>query len=88
MVSFTARPLYHREKRAQYPLDKRLGGPQSKSGQYREEKHLVPLLGIEPPFLSLPARDLVAIPTEPSLPVWRNIMVTKNFPLLLQTSNT
>jgi hypothetical protein len=28
MVSFTFRPLYPRENRARYPLDKRFGGPQ------------------------------------------------------------
>jgi hypothetical protein len=34
-----------------YPLDRRLGGPQSRSGQWRVEKHFFLLLGIEPqPF--------------------------------------
>jgi hypothetical protein len=31
----------------QYPLDRRLGGPQIRSGSCREEKNLA-LLGIEP----------------------------------------
>jgi hypothetical protein len=33
VISFTARPLYLREKSPRYPLDKRLGGPQSRSGR-------------------------------------------------------
>jgi hypothetical protein len=31
-----------------YPLDKRLGGPQYRSGRYGEEINLWPLPGIEP----------------------------------------
>jgi hypothetical protein len=31
-----------------YPLDGRLGRPQSRSGRYGEEKNPLPLLGIEP----------------------------------------
>jgi hypothetical protein len=33
VVSFTHRPLYPREKSYQCPLDRRLGGPQSRSGR-------------------------------------------------------
>jgi hypothetical protein len=33
VVSFTPRPLYHQRKSPPYPLDKRLGGPQKRSGQ-------------------------------------------------------
>jgi hypothetical protein len=32
-----------------YPLDRRLGGPQSRSGRGGEEKNSQPLPGIEPP---------------------------------------
>jgi hypothetical protein len=32
VVSFTPRPLYPQEKSPWYPLDRRLGGPQSRSG--------------------------------------------------------
>jgi hypothetical protein len=32
MVSFTPRPLYPQGKSPWYPLDRRLGGPQSYSG--------------------------------------------------------
>jgi hypothetical protein len=34
VVSFTARPLYPREKCPRYQLDRKLGGPQSRSGRY------------------------------------------------------
>jgi hypothetical protein len=33
---------------AWYPLDSRLGGPQSRSGRGGEEKHCQPLPGLEP----------------------------------------
>jgi hypothetical protein len=46
MVSFTPQPLYPRGKSPRYKLYRRLGGPQSRSGHYREEK-ILPLLGIE-----------------------------------------
>jgi hypothetical protein len=42
LVSFTLLPLYPR-----YPLDRRLGGPQSLSGRRGEEKDLA-VMGIEP----------------------------------------
>jgi hypothetical protein len=32
VVSFTLLPLYPRRKSRRYPLDRRLGGPQSRSG--------------------------------------------------------
>jgi hypothetical protein len=37
----------------QYPLDRRLGGPQSRSGRCGEEKNLLPLPGIETRLSSL-----------------------------------
>jgi hypothetical protein len=52
-VSFTPWPLYPHGKNPQYPFDRRLGGPQSKSGQSGEEKNYQPLPGIEPPSSSL-----------------------------------
>jgi hypothetical protein len=42
VVSFTPLPLYPRGKSSRYPLDRRLGGPQSRSGQRGEEKVLDP----------------------------------------------
>jgi hypothetical protein len=51
-----------------YPLDRRLGGPQSRSGRCGEEKNLLPLPGIE---LRPPSPLPVATPTELSwLPMW------------------
>jgi hypothetical protein len=47
VVSFTSLPLYPRGYRPRYPLDRRLGGPQSQSGLCGEEKNLT-LPGIEP----------------------------------------
>jgi hypothetical protein len=42
VVSFTTRPLYPWGKNPQYQLDRRLGGPQSRSGRRGEEKILDP----------------------------------------------
>jgi hypothetical protein len=39
VVSFTPWPLYSQVKSPWYPLDRRLGGPQSRSGRGGEEKH-------------------------------------------------
>jgi hypothetical protein len=66
MISFTSRPFYPRGKNQLYPLDKRLGGPQSRSGHCGEEKNIT-LPGIEP---GRSISQQVAIPTELSrLPV-------------------
>jgi hypothetical protein len=42
VVNFTPRPLYPRGKSPRYPLDRRLRGPQSRSGRFGEEKILDP----------------------------------------------
>jgi hypothetical protein len=42
MFSFTPLPLYPRAKSPRYPFDRRLGGPQSRSGRRGEEKILDP----------------------------------------------
>jgi len=39
LVSFTPRPLYPQGKSPWYPLDRRLGGPQSRSGRDGDEKN-------------------------------------------------
>jgi hypothetical protein len=51
VVSFTPRPLYSQEKSPWYPLDKKLDGPQSRSGSSGEEKNYQPLPGLEPPII-------------------------------------
>jgi hypothetical protein len=48
VVSFTSRPLYPRGKRPQYPLDRKLVGPQSWSGCYGVKKSILPLSAIKP----------------------------------------
>jgi hypothetical protein len=47
VVSFTPLPLYPPGKSPLYSLDRRLGGPQSRSGRCGEAKYLA-LPGIEP----------------------------------------
>jgi hypothetical protein len=43
VVTFTPRPLYPQgRKNRRYPLDRRLGGSQGQSGQWRREKSLTP----------------------------------------------
>jgi hypothetical protein len=42
VVSFKLRPLYSRGNHTWYPLIRRLGGPQSRSGRCGEEKNFVP----------------------------------------------
>jgi hypothetical protein len=47
VVSFTPRPLYLQGKTPWYPLYRRLGGPQSRSGRGGEEKNSEPPQGTE-----------------------------------------
>jgi hypothetical protein len=51
VVSFTPRPFYFQRKSPCYPLDRRLGGPQSLSGRGGEEKNSQPLPTFEPPII-------------------------------------
>jgi hypothetical protein len=48
VVSVTPRPLYPQGKSPWCPLDRRLGGHQSRSGHGGEEKNSQPQPGIEP----------------------------------------
>jgi hypothetical protein len=50
-TSLTPRPLYPQGKSPLYPLDRRLGGPQSRSGSGGEEKNSQPLPRIELPII-------------------------------------
>jgi hypothetical protein len=54
VVSFTPRSLYPREKSPRYPLDRRLGGPQSRSDDVEK---LFTLLWLELRPLGRPARS-------------------------------
>jgi hypothetical protein len=49
VVSFTPWPLYPQRKSPWYPLNRRLGGTQSRFERSGEEKNSQPLPGIEPP---------------------------------------
>jgi hypothetical protein len=49
--SFTPRPLYLQGKSAWYPLDRRLGEPQSRSGRGGEDRNSQPLPGSETPIV-------------------------------------
>jgi hypothetical protein len=51
--SFTPQPLYPRGRSPHYPLDRRLGGPHSRSGRFGE----VTLLGLEMRPLGRSARS-------------------------------
>jgi hypothetical protein len=57
VISFTPRPLYSQGKNPLYPLDRRLGGPQSRSGRGGEEKNSQPPPGIETWNPDRPARS-------------------------------
>jgi hypothetical protein len=54
--SYTSQQLYPRGKRPRYPLDRRLGGLQSRSGHYGEE-NILTLPGLEHRSLGRPARS-------------------------------
>jgi hypothetical protein len=51
MTNFTSRPLYPQSKRQWYPLDRRLGGLQSRSEHGGKEKYSNLLPGFEPPII-------------------------------------
>jgi hypothetical protein len=44
---------FYPKKEAQYPLNRRLGGPQNQYKRGREENNLLPLLGLEPHYPKL-----------------------------------
>jgi hypothetical protein len=62
VVNFTPRTLYPRGKSPRYPLDRRLGGSQSRSGLFGEEKILYPT-GIRTLNSWSSSPQLVAMPT-------------------------
>jgi hypothetical protein len=56
VVSFMPLPLYLQGKSPWYPLERRLDGPQNRSGRGVEEKNSQPLPGLEPPIIQLVAQ--------------------------------
>jgi hypothetical protein len=51
VVSFTLLPVYPQGKSYMFPLDRRLCGPQSRSGRGSKERNSLPLPGFEPPII-------------------------------------
>jgi hypothetical protein len=51
VVSFTPRPLYHQGESPWYPLDRKLGETQSRSGRGGEKKNSQSLPGLDPPII-------------------------------------
>jgi hypothetical protein len=56
LVSFTPRSLYPQGKSPWYPLDRRLDGPQSRSGRGGEEENSLRLPALEPPIIQTVAQ--------------------------------
>jgi hypothetical protein len=63
VVSFTPLPLYSQGEDPWYPLDRRLGGPQSRSGHGGEEKnsHTPPVLEIIHPLVQRYSTELFRV---------------------------
>jgi hypothetical protein len=82
VVSFTLRPLYPRGKELREPLDRRLGGPQRRSGRLGEKKILVPIGSQTPDPLAV--QPVASRNTNYSIPAH---VIIKNKALILnQTS--
>jgi hypothetical protein len=64
VVSLKLRPLYPQTGSLRYLLDRRLGGPQSRSGHGVEEKKVPAYAGNRTPVVS-PVAQSVTEPTEP-----------------------
>jgi hypothetical protein len=73
VVRFTPPVALHPRKSPWYPLDRRLGGPQSQSGRGGEEKNSQPLPGLKPPIIQSVAQRCI---TELSRPryVYREVI--------------
>jgi hypothetical protein len=63
VVSFMPQLLYPQGKSPWYPLDRKLGEPQSQSGRSGEEKNSQSLPGLKPPIIQPVAQCYT---TEPS----------------------
>jgi hypothetical protein len=59
-----------------YPLDMKLGGPQSRSGRGAEENNWKPLLGLEPPIIQPVAQSYTAELCRLLLKMWMAIKET------------
>jgi hypothetical protein len=63
VVCFTVQPLYPQGKSPNYSPTRRLGGTQTQTRHYTEQKNFLPLPGIQPQFLHCPNHGLVTTPT-------------------------
>jgi hypothetical protein len=68
------------------PLDRRLGGPQSRYGRGGEEKNSQPLPGIEPPIIQPVAQRYTAMLSRISARGYGEEVKTKNFCRLWRTA--
>jgi hypothetical protein len=90
VVSITRRPLYFHGKSPWYPLDRRLSGPQKRSGRGKEnkkKKNAQPLPGLEPPIIQAAAQRY-------TIELSRHLRTTKKDPkeqqasrVVIQTTN-
>lgn len=62
VISFVPLPLYPWKKSLRYQMNRRLGGPQSRSGCFQQAHSFFFLPGIEPRYLGVPACNLCSIP--------------------------
>jgi hypothetical protein len=84
VLNFTPQPFYPQGKSPWYPLDRRLAGPQRRSGRGGEEKNVQPLLGLEPPIIQPVAQrcttelfrllHIQKLTNQNSVPSWANII--------------
>jgi hypothetical protein len=65
--SFNSRLLYPSGKICRYLLNRRLGGPQGRPGQFTEQQNVFPLSAIEPRFLGRPVCSLFTTTATPSI---------------------
>jgi hypothetical protein len=77
VASFMPQQLYHHRNSPWYPLDRRMGGPQSQSGHSGEEKNSQPPLGLKPQIIQAIAQLYT---TEPSQLLF---IFTQNFIFLV-----
>jgi hypothetical protein len=78
VVSFTPQPLCPQGNSPWYPLDRRVVGPQSRSGRCGEEKNSQPLPGLESPIIQFAAQRY-----NTELSQFLNLSAGINLPLLL-----
>jgi hypothetical protein len=64
VISYTYRSLYPLGNSPRYPLDSRMGGPQSRSEHGREQRNLLLLPRIEPKLFDRAVSSLDTVLTE------------------------